>query len=97
VRSSNLPEVPTLEEAGVPGYEANTWQMMAGPTGLPAPVVMKLNAALADFMKTAEAQTHFTSLGMQPRTGTPQEAHDTIVKEAARWGPIIKGMGISVE
>jgi tripartite-type tricarboxylate transporter receptor subunit TctC len=96
-RSSNLPDVPTLDEAGVAGYEANTWQMMAGPANMPAPIVMKLNAALGDFMLTPEAQTHFTSLGMQPKTGTPEQAHDTIVKEAARWTQVIKGMGISVE
>jgi tripartite-type tricarboxylate transporter receptor subunit TctC len=97
VRSSNLPDVPTLDEAGVTGYEANTWQLMAGPAHMPAPIVTKLNAALADFMLTPEAQTHFKSLGMQPMTGTPEEAHETIVKEAARWTRIIKGMGISVD
>ena len=96
-RSSNLPDVPTLDEAGVTGYEANTWQLMAGPANMPAPIVTKLNAALADFMLTPEAQTHFKSLGMQPMTSTPQEAHAYIVKEAARWTEVIKGMGISVE
>jgi len=96
-RSSNLPDVPTLDEAGVTGYEANTWQLMAGPANMPAPIVAKLNAALADFMLTPEAQTHFKSLGMQPMTSTPQEAHAYIVKEAARWTEVIKGMGISVE
>jgi tripartite-type tricarboxylate transporter receptor subunit TctC len=96
-RSSNLPDVPTLDEAGVAGYEANTWQMMAGPARMPEPIVMKLNRALSDFMVTPEAQTFFTSLGMQPRTSTPAEAHAHIVKEAARWTEVIKGMGISVE
>jgi tripartite-type tricarboxylate transporter receptor subunit TctC len=70
---------------------------MAGPANMPAPIVTKLNAALADFMVTPEAQTHFKSLGMQPMTGTPAQAHDYIVKEAARWTEVIKGMGISVE
>ena len=71
-RASNLPDVPTLSEAGVPGYEANTWQMMVGPAHMPAPVVAKLNAALDDFMLTPQAQQHFISLGMQPTTGTPE-------------------------
>ena len=52
-RSSNLPEVPTLDEAGVTGYEANTWQMMVGPPQMPEPIVTKLNRALADFMRDA--------------------------------------------
>jgi tripartite-type tricarboxylate transporter receptor subunit TctC len=96
-RSSNLPDVPTLEEAGVAGYEANTWQMMAGPANMPEPIVMKLNKTLGDFMKTPEAQKFFTSLGMQPNVGTPAEAHAHIVKEAARWSQVIKGMGISID
>ena len=96
-RSSNLPDVPTLDEAGVTGYEANTWQLMAGPANMPVPIVTKLNAALTDFMLTPEAQTHFKSLGMQPMTSSPAQAHDYIVKEAARWTEVIKGMGISVE
>jgi tripartite-type tricarboxylate transporter receptor subunit TctC len=96
-RSSNLPDVPTLDEAGVSGYEANTWQMMAGPAHMPEPIVNKLNHALADFMRTPEAQQHFIALGMQPRTGSPAEAQEQIVKEAARWTAVIRGMGISVD
>ena len=96
-RSSNLPDVPTLDEAGVTGYEANTWQLMAGPAQMPEPIVNRLNHALAEVMVTPEAQNFFTSLGMQPRTGTPKEAHEHIVKEAARWTEVIRGIGISVE
>jgi tripartite-type tricarboxylate transporter receptor subunit TctC len=96
-RSSHLPEVPTLDEAGVTGYEANTWQMMVGPPRMPEPIVQRLNGALASVMMTPEAQTYFTSLGMQPRTGTPKEAHEHIVKEAARWTEVIRSIGISIE
>jgi tripartite-type tricarboxylate transporter receptor subunit TctC len=96
-RSSNLPEVPTLDEAGVTGYEANTWQMMVGPPQMPEPIVQRLNGALASVMVTPEVQNYFTSLGMQPRTSTPKEAHEHIVKEAARWTEVIRGIGISVE
>ena len=96
-RTNNLPDVPTLEQAGVTGYEMNTWQMMVAPARTPAPIVAKLNAALADFMKTPEAQKHFIALGMQPKTGTPAEAHDYIRVEAARWTKIIKGISISVD
>jgi tripartite-type tricarboxylate transporter receptor subunit TctC len=96
-RSSHMPEVPTLDEAGVTGYEANTWQMMVGPPQMPEPIVNRLNRALAEVMVTPEAQTYFTSLGMQPRTGTPKEAHEHIVKEAARWTEVIRGIGISID
>jgi tripartite-type tricarboxylate transporter receptor subunit TctC len=96
-RSSNLPEVPTLDEAGVTGYEANTWQLMAGPSHMPEPIVNRLNRALAEVMVTPEAQNYFISLGMQPRTSTPKQAHEHIVKEAARWTEVIRGIGISIE
>jgi tripartite-type tricarboxylate transporter receptor subunit TctC len=96
-RTANLPNVPTLHEAGVIGYEANTWQMMVGPAQMPAPVVTKLNKALADFMRTPQAQQHFISLGMQPMTGTPEQAHEYIRVEAERWTKIIKGIGVSVD
>jgi tripartite-type tricarboxylate transporter receptor subunit TctC len=96
-RTANLPDVPTLNEAGVAGYEANTWQMMVGPARMPEAVVAKLNAALADFMRTPQAQQHFISLGMQPTTSTPQQAQDYINVEAARWTKIIKGIGVSMD
>jgi tripartite-type tricarboxylate transporter receptor subunit TctC len=96
-RTGNLPEVPTLDEAGVAGYEANTWQMMVGPARMPERAVSKLNAALADFVRTPQAQQHFTSLGMQPLTGTPEQARDYIRVEAARWMKIIRGIGLSVD
>lgn len=97
MRASHLPDVPTLHEAGVTGYEANTWQMMVGPARMPEPIVLQLNQALGDFMRTAEAQKYFTGLGMLPTTSTPAEAADHIRKESARWTEIIKGIGVSVE
>jgi tripartite-type tricarboxylate transporter receptor subunit TctC len=70
---------------------------MVGPAHMPDPVVGKLNAALADFMKTPEAQTHFVALGMQPTSGTPQQAQNDIDLEAARWTKIIRGIGVSMD
>ena len=96
-RTTNLPDVPTLHEAGVTGYEANTWQMFVGPPHLPEPIVAKLNRALAEVMLTPEAQKFFIGLGMQPKTGTPAEAAEHIRVEAAKWSAIIKGIGLSVD
>ena len=96
-RASHLPDVPTLHEAGVTGYEANTWQMLVGPPRLPEPIVAQLNRALGDFMRTPEAQQFFTGLGMQPLTSTPAEAAEHIRKESARWTAIIKGIGVSID
>jgi len=96
-RVATMPEVPTLGEAGADGYDANSWQMMVGPPNMPTPVVAKLNGALVDFMRAPETQKHFTSLGMTPITGTPEQAGEYIRAEAERWTSVIKGMGISVE
>jgi tripartite-type tricarboxylate transporter receptor subunit TctC len=71
--------------------------MMVGPAHMPRPIVTKLNHAFCDFMRTPEAQKFFTSLGMHPRTSTPEEAQAHIVKEAARWTAAIRGMGISID
>ena len=96
-RASHLPDVPTLHEAGVTGYEANTWQMMVGPARMPDQVVQQLNRALAEVMRTPEAQQYFIGLGMQPLTSTPAEAAEYIGKESARWTGIIKGIGVSID
>jgi len=96
-RLDTMPEAPTLHEAGVTGYEANSWQMMVGPAHMPEPIVSKLNRALAEVMRTPETQRHFLSLSMQPLTGTPAQAGEYIRKEAVRWTAIITGMGLSIE
>jgi tripartite-type tricarboxylate transporter receptor subunit TctC len=96
-RTVNLPEVPTLHEAGVTGYEANTWQMFVAPPQLPEPIVTTLNRALTEVMLTPEAQKFFIGLGMQPKTGTPAEAAAHIRVEAAKWSAIIKGIGLSID
>lgn len=96
-RAAHMPDVPTLHEAGVSGYEANTWQMMVAPARTPDPVVARLNAALTEVMKTPEAQQYFTGLGMRPTTGTPAEASEHIRKESARWTALIRGIGLSVD
>jgi tripartite-type tricarboxylate transporter receptor subunit TctC len=96
-RTSHMPDVPTLHEAGVAGYEANTWQMMVGPALMPQPVVARLNAALTEVMKTPEVHQYFTGLGMRPTTGTPEQAAEHIRKESARWTALIRRIGLSVD
>ena len=96
-RASHMPEVPTLHEAGVTGYDANTWQMMVGPAKMPPEIVERLNGAIAETMRTPEAQKYFTGLGMQPTTGTPAQAAEHIRKESERWTALIKRIGVSIE
>lgn len=92
-RVSIVPDVPTIEEAGVKGYEINTWQCIVGPARLPAPIVTRLNRLLVDFVATPETQAHLLRLGMTPGTSTPDEQAAHIKAELARWGKVIKGIG----
>jgi tripartite-type tricarboxylate transporter receptor subunit TctC len=92
-RVETMPEVPTLAEAGLAGYEANTWQCVVGPTGLPAPIVTRLNEALIAVMREPATQSHFIDLGMQPLTSTPAELGDYIRSEMARWAVVLKAAG----
>jgi tripartite-type tricarboxylate transporter receptor subunit TctC len=96
-RLETMPEVPTLHEAGVKGYEANSWQCVVGPANLPAPIVGKLNAALVDIMESAETREHFLKLGWQPVSSTPRELGIYIDAEVERWTKLIRMVGVSVE
>ena len=86
-----------MHEAGVLGYEANSWQCVVGPAHLPQPIVTKLNKALADLMATPEAKAHFVGLGWVPQTSTPAELGDYIRSEILRWAAVVKAAGASAE
>jgi tripartite-type tricarboxylate transporter receptor subunit TctC len=88
-RLETLPEVPTMIEAGLAGYEANSWQSMVAPANVPAPIVAALNGALAE----DAVRSHLLKLGMQPMASTPQEFADYLRAEIVKWAPIIKAAG----
>ena len=92
-RVDTMPDVPTMAEAGIAGYEANSWQCILAPAHLPAPIQARLNTALVEVMKTPEARAFFVGLGRQPLWSTPAENAAYIKSEIARWAPVIKGLG----
>jgi tripartite-type tricarboxylate transporter receptor subunit TctC len=94
-RLETLPEVPTMIEAGLAGYEANSWQSMVAPANVPAPIVAALNGALTAFLAEDATKSHFLKLGMQPIASTPQEFADYLRAEIVKWAPIIKAAGAS--
>jgi len=96
-RLETMPDVPTLNEAGITGYEANSWQCVVAPANLPQPIVGKLNAALIDIMATPEMRSHFVNIGWQPLTSTPEQASDYIRAEIERWTRLIGAAGVSSE
>jgi tripartite-type tricarboxylate transporter receptor subunit TctC len=92
-RVAILPGVPTLDEAGVKGYEANSWQCIVAPAKLPGEIVAKLNKVMTDVVASPDSQAYFSRLGMQAGTSTPAELGAYIKSEVARWGKVIKTIG----
>jgi tripartite-type tricarboxylate transporter receptor subunit TctC len=88
-RIANLPDIPTLIEAGLKGFESGTWNAIAAPPKTPAAIVAKLNAAINEVLKGPEAQSHFAA-NLAAAGGSPAEAKAFITKETEVWGGVIK-------
>jgi tripartite-type tricarboxylate transporter receptor subunit TctC len=93
-RSPNLPELPTIAEAGVPGYEMATWHTVCAPRGTPAAIVERLNREIVGAMSTAEVRERFTALGTEPVGGSIEQLRDQIAREAPRWERLLGELGL---
>ena len=89
-RISNLPDIPTLDEAGVKGFESGTWNAIVAPPKTPAAIVAKLNKAVNEVLKVPQAQDHFSKINLHAAGGSPAEAKAFITKETEVWGGVIK-------
>ena len=96
-RSSTLPNVPTLAEAGVPGYEVSPWFAVFMPASTPKAIVGKLNKALLDAMKDPEVVKRFESIGAEPVGSTPDELAKHLARESDRWTKLITERGIKLD
>jgi tripartite-type tricarboxylate transporter receptor subunit TctC len=96
-RSVALPDVPTMEEAGVAGYEALGWTSLVAPKGTPQPIVAKLNEQLQKVLATPEVKQRLLALGFEPWPGTPQFLGKTVDAEYAKWGEVVKAAGMSAQ
>jgi tripartite-type tricarboxylate transporter receptor subunit TctC len=94
-RWSGLPDVQTVSESGIPGFEASVWYALLAPTGTPAEIVSKLNASTNDFLETPQAKEMFENLGIETAGGTPDQLKTFITSEIEKWSPIVKGANIS--
>ena len=93
-RSPALPKVPTIAESGVPGFETVQWIAMSVPRGTPKWAVDRLNAEIAAGVKSAELRERLSAQGYDPESSTPQQLADTIKVEYARFGKLIKSIGL---
>jgi tripartite-type tricarboxylate transporter receptor subunit TctC len=92
-----LPDVPTLAEAGFAGFPPDIWYGLIAPTGTPAPVVAKLNGAVNARLQSPELQASLARLGLDPRPMTPQQFGDVLVSEVRQWGELARQTGIKLE
>lgn len=96
-RSSQLPDVPTIAEAGVKGYDMGYWFAAYVPAGTPAPVVARLNALLGQATTSEAAKSFFSTAGSEAWTTTPEELAKFQAAETQKWGKVIKAAGIEPE
>ncbi len=96
-RADAVPDVPTVAEAGVAGFDTASWQMIVAPAKTPRDVVMLLNREVRAIFSDPEVQQELSRRGMGPRvTGTPEELNEFVNAEIKRWGPIVQRAGVAL-
>jgi len=96
-RSAAFPELPTIAEAGVPGYEAGTWTGVIAPAGVPRPITDKLNAAINRAIQSPTFKERFSKIGDEPAGGTPEDFAKVIAADSAKWADVVKRSGARIE
>jgi tripartite-type tricarboxylate transporter receptor subunit TctC len=96
-RSPILPDLPTIAEAGVPGYVATNWWGIVAPAGTPQPIVDKLHDTIAELLNSAETKKFLDNEGAAPVRMSSAEFGAFIESELAKWGPVVKKAGMKAE
>ena len=96
-RIPQLPDVPTMQEAGVAGYDASVWLALLAPAGTPREVVLKLNGEIAKLMATPDTKKALFDAGVEVSPSTPEAMADYMVQELERWGKVVKETGVRLE
>jgi tripartite-type tricarboxylate transporter receptor subunit TctC len=92
-----LPDVPTMAEAGVPGFEVSSWYALMGPAKLPRDIVMALNQALGRGLARPDIVERLMDMGTRPAPGTPEQLAQFVDSEIARWRPVVKATGLKID
>lgn len=96
-RAQIAPEVPTVAESGVPGYQFDVWYGLVFPGGTPRAIVQKTNAEVVRLLKHPDVSKRFATAGVEPQTNTPEAFRELIAREAVTWGKVVKAANIKVE
>jgi tripartite-type tricarboxylate transporter receptor subunit TctC len=94
-RSPVLPEVPSVSESGLPGYEAASWFAVLAPAGTPSAILRKLNAAINQVLARPDVREAFASDGSEPAGGTPEDLARSIREGIAKWGKLVRDLGVT--
>ena len=96
-RIPQLPDVPTMQEAGVPGYEASVWLALLAPAGTPRDIVTKLNSEIGKLLNSQDTRKALYDAGVEGTPSTPEAMAAYMAQEMARWGKVVKDTGIKLE
>jgi tripartite-type tricarboxylate transporter receptor subunit TctC len=96
-RSPAFPDLPTVAEAGVPGFEARQWYGVVAPAGTPKEIVSRLSAEIAKIVRTPELKKHFTVEGSEPIGSSPEEFGKYIHAEIGKWAKVVKASGAQID
>jgi tripartite-type tricarboxylate transporter receptor subunit TctC len=92
-----LPDLPTIAESGVPGYEVTSWNAILAPAGTPKDVIARLNAEFNKIIAAPDMRQRLIDNGFEPVGGTPEKCGEKIRAEIARWAPVVKAAGVKVD
>ena len=96
-RSPGFPELPTVAEAGLPGYAAPTWSGVIGPAQIPRPILDKLNTAINRAIQSSAFKERFAMIGDEPAGGTPEEFAAVIAQDSAKWREVVQRSGARID
>jgi tripartite-type tricarboxylate transporter receptor subunit TctC len=96
-RLAELPNIPTMEEAGVPNFISDTWNAISAPPKTPAAIVAKLNKAVNQVLQEPEVKAHYARLHLQAVGGTPADMTKIVKDDTQRWGAVIKSAGVKIQ
>ncbi len=96
-RSPLMPEIPTVAESGLPGFDVPSWYGVMAPRGTPEPAIARLNAAMRVALNDAEVKAVLNRNGLEPRWTTPAQMNEALAGERTKWTPIIRDSGIRID
>src|SRR5262249_36595007 len=96
-RTPTFPELPTIAESGVPGYQATSWNGVLAPAGTSADVIKRLNGEFNRIIAVPEMKKRMHESGFEPGGGPPEKLGELIHAEIAKWAPVVKAAGVQVD